>query len=83
MGISQVEGLIYEKKTLDEMLKIIQNQDEQMKKIRYDQLEELGNQKLLINEIIKMCKTQGEILNKLLTDEEKRKIQIKKKMKIS
>jgi len=37
----------------------------------------------LINEITKMGKTQGEILNELLTDEEKRKIQIKKKMMIS
>jgi len=28
MGKSQVEGLIFEKKTLDEMLKIMQNQEE-------------------------------------------------------
>ena len=65
------------------MLKITPNQEEQLKQIRKDQLEELGNKKLLINEITKMGKTQGEILNELLTDEEKRKIQIKKKMMIS
>ena len=65
------------------MLKITPNQEEQLKQIRKDQLEELGNQKSLINEITKMGKTQGEILNELLTDEEKRKIQIKKKMMIS
>ena len=64
---------------LNELKQIRQVQLNELKQIRNGQLNELENQKLLINEITKMGKTQGEILNKLSTDEEKRKIQIKKK----
>ena len=58
---------------LNELKKIRQVQLNELKQIRNGQLNELENQKLLINEITKMGKTQGEILNKLSTDEEKKK----------
>ena len=53
--------------------KIRQVQLNELKQIRNGQLNELENQKLMINKITKMGKTQGEILNKLSTDEEKKK----------
>ena len=58
---------------LNELKQIRQVQLNELKQIRNGQLNELENQKLLINEITKMGKTQGEILNKLSTDEEKKK----------
>ena len=64
---------------LNELKQIRQDQLNELKQIRQVQLNELENQKLLINEITKMGKTQGEILNKLSTDEEKKKNQDKEK----
>ena len=58
---------------LNELKQIRQVQLNELKQIRQVQLDELENQKLLINEITKIGKTQGEILNKLSTDEEKKK----------
>ena len=58
---------------LNELKQIRQVQLNELKQIRNGQLNELENQKLLINEITKMGKTQGEILNKLSSDEEKKK----------
>ena len=58
---------------LNELKKIRQVQLNELKQIRQVQLNELENQKLMINKITKMGKTQGEILNKLSTDEEKKK----------
>ena len=58
---------------LNELKQIRQVQLNELKQIRNGQLNELENQKLMINKITKMGKTQGEILNKLSTDEEKKK----------
>ena len=58
---------------LNELKQIRQVQLNELKQIRQVQLNELENQKLLINKITKMGKTQREILNKLSTDEEKKK----------
>ena len=58
---------------LNELKQIRQDQLNELKQIRQVQLNELENQKLMINKITKMGKTQGEILNKLSTDEEKKK----------
>ena len=58
---------------LNELKQIRQVQLNELKQIRQVQLNELENQKLMINKITKMGKTQGEILNKLSTDEEKKK----------